>query len=126
MRLRGDDSHVDVSVGEYRVACEVNDAIVVCPRLQVAFVSRGGSGDEHTLTRTDHGLAVGVILGVDERLQPCEPVLCDRARNRIRQRRLRRYRPRTIDEAERAVETDIFDQLERPCEVSLDFTRKTD
>ena len=94
--------------------------------LEISGIPRRRPGDEHALTRSDHRFAVSSILGLDERLQAREPCTGDVGRNLTRKRRRRGSRPRTVDEAERAIEAELVDQRQRRVEIRRRFAGKAD
>src|SRR5256885_7590273 len=68
-RLQGDWSSdvcssdlVDVIVEECDAACEIHDAVVVRPRLQLAAVPGGAPGDQDALAGPHHRIAAASIL----------------------------------------------------------------
>src|SRR5690606_2028229 len=113
------DAHVDELADEGGIAREVDPTVVLGAAGDFPRRLLGRSLDEHALHGPDHAPADRGRLRRDQRLKPLEPRLRDVTRHHVAHRRGRRAGPGAIDEAERLIEADVLDQVQRRLEVRV-------
>src|SRR5690606_30216346 len=109
-----------------RVAVKVDPAVVFGTAGQLEFVFSRATLDQDSLYAADHAFADRFRLRVDLRLQALQAFLLEGHRGVIGEAGGRRARARTVDEAERLVEPQVFDQPHRGIEVRVCFAGEAD
>src|SRR5690606_32945774 len=126
VRQRLGNAHVDELADESRIACEVDPAVVLGAARDLARGLLRRPLDEHALHRAYHAAADRGRLRIDERLQALETRLRDLSRHEIAHRRGWRAGPRAVDEAERLIEADRANQIQRCLEVLVGLAGEAD
>src|SRR5690606_31128284 len=119
------DHHVDELSQARAVPVEVDPAVVLRTPGKLEWVLLRAALDQDLLHTADHAFADRPRLCIDSCLQALQPRLLDVHRRVVREGSGGSAGPGTVDEAERLVEAQVFDELHRRVEVRLCFAGET-